>query len=92
MKNLQNNVEKLQHTAEKLENELVVDEKRKLQLQVANCVSFTIAMIFNGLAQVIAPVSLDEIAVQWDLRIEPATWAFTIWIAIYTLLAIFTVY
>jgi len=72
--------------------EVSIDTDRQFKLKIANVLSFIIAMIFNGAAQALSPQSLREQNDQWDLKIAPASYAFSIWGLIYTLIAIFVVY
>lgn len=72
--------------------EVSIDTDRQFKLKIANVLSFIIAMIFNGAAQGLSPQTLREQNDQWDLKIAPASYAFSIWGLIYTLIAIFVVY
>ena len=61
-------------------------------LQILNVVGFVACMVFNGLASSLNKSSLKQISGQWDLRLQPAGYAFAIWGIIYLLMMIFTVY
>jgi len=49
-------------------------------------------LAFNGLSQVISSVTLKEILFQHDVKFGPATYAFSIWALIYTLISVFAIY
>ena len=49
-------------------------------------------MASNAFSAIYSKHSLPDITAEWDLRITPAGWAFSIWGLIYSLLAIFVVY
>jgi translocator protein len=67
-------------------------DNQQLILQILNVSGFLIAMVFNGASQAVMPYSLSDITNQWDARIDPAGYAFSIWGLIYSLLGVFTVY
>lgn len=52
----------------------------------ANVYSYGFAMLANGASAAFAPHPLDKITDQWDIKIAPAGWAFSIWGLIYTML------
>lgn len=68
-----------------------IDEDQQT-IQILNVVGFAIAMVFNGISPYFAAASLPDITDRWDVRIEPAGYAFAIWGLIYSLLAVFVVY
>ena len=62
-------------------------------LKHANDYSFLFAMIFNGgAANLLSKKSLPAITDEWDIKVAPAGWAFSIWGVIYTLLGGFVYY
>ena len=67
-------------------------DNKQLILQIMNVSGFFIAMVLNGGSAFVMPKSLPEITADWDPRIDPATYAFSIWGLIYSLLGVFTVY
>ena len=69
-----------------------VDEKKQRNIKIVNSVCFVICMAFNGFAQKLAAKSLGAQTDQWNIANSPASYAFSIWGLIYTLLACFTVY
>ena len=83
------NHNKLQY--EDLDNDPISSNKR-LKFKILNVATFLLAMVFNGLSATMMPYSLKEITDEWDTRIDPAGYAFSIWGLIYFLLAIFVVY
>jgi len=73
--------------------EMVSLEKSKVDiLRVANGSAFVIAMILNATAQNFSKATNAEVVAQWQVKIAPAGWAFSIWGIIFTLLAGFTIY
>jgi hypothetical protein len=52
----------------------------------SNVASYGFAMIANGLTPIISKHPLDKITDEWDIKIAPAGWAFSIWGIIYTML------
>jgi benzodiazapine receptor len=61
-------------------------------LKIANGTSFVIAMIVNATSNMFSKATQPEIVAEWDIKLSPSGWAFSIWGIIYTLLAGFTVY
>ena len=55
-------------------------------LMVANDHSYIFAMIANGLNAKYSAHPLDKITDEWNIKIAPAGWAFSIWGIIYTML------
>jgi hypothetical protein len=51
-----------------------------------------VCLLFNALSTKISKYTPVEITDQWNLRISPSGYAFSIWGIIYTLLLVFTVY
>jgi hypothetical protein len=49
-------------------------------------------VLANFLSQRLSTVTLGAIAVQWDVRIDPSSWAFVIWALIYSTIAVYIVY
>jgi hypothetical protein len=64
----------------------------KLALMIVNSIAFAICMLANGLSQYVADFSLRDITDYWDNKIDPATYAFSIWGLIYSLMGTFAVY
>jgi len=64
----------------------------KLTYQILNLVAFLICVACNALSATLMPVSLGEIAVKYDVRVDPATWAFSIWALIYGLIGVYIIY
>ena len=77
-----------------MEENFLGDSSRKkiTTLQVLNVVSFVICISLNGYAASVGNESLGEISKQWDIKIDPAPWAFSIWGLIYSLILVFVVY
>lgn len=67
-------------------------DNSQLILQILNVSGFVIAMVINGGSQGFMKYSLSDITNQWDARIDPAGYAFSIWGLIYSLLGVFTIY
>jgi hypothetical protein len=61
-------------------------------LKHANDYSFVIAMIANGWSAAFSKNPLPKITDEWDIKVAPAGWAFSIWGLIYTLLGGFVYY
>ena len=57
-----------------------------------NVIGFIICVLLNYLSQIYFPKSLGVITDEWDLRIAPADYAFSIWGIIYSLLGTFMIY
>lgn len=68
------------------------DGNDKLVLQILNVIAFIICMTANGLSQVVSEWSLRDITDYWNNRIDPDTYAFSIWGLIYSLMGMFVVY
>ena len=64
----------------------------QMTVMMCNVTAFIITLAMNGLSQYIMPTSLRDITFNWQIRIDPATWAFRIWSVIYPLLGLFVVY
>lgn len=69
-----------------------VDKSRVDILRLANGSAFAIAMIVNATSNFFSKATQPEIVAEWDVKLSPSGWAFSIWGVIYTLLAGFTVY
>jgi len=65
--------------------------KRK-KIQTANVLAFVLAMVVNGTSNSFSRNTQAEIAEEWDVRIMPAGWAFSIWGVIYLFLVTFVAY
>jgi len=61
-------------------------------LKKANDYSYIIAIIANATQPLFSKKSLADITDEWDIKIAPAGWAFSIWGVIYTMLAGFVYY
>merc|ERR1711990_44436 len=57
-----------------------------------NVIAFIIAMVLNGLSSTVMPTSLGYINDYWNVGVAPASWTFSIWAVIYSLLCLFTIY
>jgi len=70
----------------------VVDPEMKTIYQWLNLVGYIICVACNLLSQRVMPVTLASIAIKYDVRFDPATWAFVIWAFIYSSIAVYIVY
>jgi len=70
----------------------VVDPDTKLTYQILNMVTYLICIACNAISATTLPTSLGSIAVKYDVRVDPATWAFSIWSLIYGLIALYILY
>ena len=61
-------------------------------LKHANVWAYIICIAANGYSAVFASNPLDKITDEWDIKIAPAGWAFSIWGLIYTLIGGFVFY
>ena len=57
-----------------------------------NVGAFALTMVMNWVAQSVFPNTHPQIAEEWDLRMMPAGWAFSIWGIIFSLLGVFVGY
>jgi len=64
----------------------------KTLYQWLNLVAYLICVACNALSSVSMPTSLGAIALKYDVRVDPATWAFSIWGLIYGLIALYILY
>jgi len=69
-----------------------VDKSKIDILRIGNVSAFVIAMIVNATSNQFSKATQPAIVAEWDVKISPSGWAFSIWGVIYTLLAGFTVY
>jgi len=49
-------------------------------------------MVVNALANTVSRRTQKEIVAEWDIKISPAGWAFSIWGIIYSMITVFVVY
>lgn len=63
-----------------------------LPMQIINVVGYVVMVLLNYLSQIYFPENLAEITAEWDLKITPAGYAFSIWGVIYSLLGVFMIY
>ena len=69
----------------------VVDQSRMRKIQILNCLAFIANMVVSKLSS--GPDNKQQfISEEYDLRIQPAGFAFSIWGVIYFLILIFVTY
>ena len=68
-----------------------VDPEWKTIYQWLNLISYILCIGCNYLSAALLPVKLGDIAVKYDVRIDPATWASSIWAVIYSTMAIYAI-
>jgi len=61
-------------------------DSQRIKLSFYNVVAFVFAMAINGTSNTFSRATQAEIAEEWDVRIMPAGWAFSIWGIIYLFL------
>ena len=64
----------------------------QLSIQIVNVFAFFVTVTINFSSQYFMPESLADVTAYWNLPVDPAGWAFSIWGLIYTLLGFFTFY
>ena len=64
---------------------------QKLTLQIVNVLGYILMILLNAVSSYL-PMSLRDITNSVDTRISPASYAFSIWGLIYSLIGVFVVY
>jgi len=70
----------------------VVDPDAKLTYQILNMVTYLIMIACSAISVSVLPTSAGAISLKYDVRVDPATWAFSIWSLIYGLIAVYVLY
>lgn len=68
-----------------------VDPEWKTIYQWLNLIAYLLCIGANYSSQAVMPITLNQIAMKYDVRIDPAVWAFGIWAVIYSSIAIYAI-